>query len=169
MNKSFLLATVCAAACLVPSEVSAADTLKDVLGKYFTVGAAVNVDAVWGRNAAEAKIVVDNFNSIVAENCMKGEEIHPEEDTYFWDDADRTVKFAEDNGLEMIGHCLVWHSQPPKWMFTDEKGDTVSRQVLIDRMRNHITTVMTRYKGRIKGWDVVNEAVNDDGTMRQSP
>ena len=169
MNKSFLLVTVCAAACLVPSEVVAADTLKDVLGKYFTVGAAVNVDVVWGRNAAEAKIVTDNFNSIVAENCMKGEEIHPEEDTYFWDDADRTVKFAEDNGLEMIGHCLVWHSQPPKWMFTDEKGDTVSREVLIRRMRDHITTVMTRYKGRIKGWDVVNEAVNDDGTMRETP
>ena len=169
MNKSFLFFLVCAAACLAPSEVVAADTFKDVLGKYFTVGAAVNVDAVWGRNAAEAKIVTDNFNSIVAENCMKGEVIHPEEDTYFWDDADRTVKFAEDNGLEMIGHCLVWHSQPPKWMFTDEKGDTVSRQVLIDRMRDHITTVMTRYKGRIKGWDVVNEAVNDDGTMRQSP
>lgn len=169
MNKSFLLVTVCTAACLVPSEVVAADTLKDVLGKYFTVGAAVNVDVVWGRNAAEAKIVTDNFNSIVAENCMKGEEIHPEEDTYFWDDADRTVKFAEDNGLEMIGHCLVWHSQPPKWMFTDEKGDTVSREVLIRRMRDHITTVMTRYKGRIKGWDVVNEAVNDDGTMRETP
>ena len=72
MNKSFLLATVCAAACLVPSEVSAADTLKDVLGKYFTVGAAVNVDAVWGRNAAEAKIVVVNFYSLLAENWLQG-------------------------------------------------------------------------------------------------
>lgn len=80
--------------------------MKDVLGKYFTVGAAVNTDIVYGRSPEEARIVTDNFNSIVAENCMKGEVIHPEENTYFWDDADRTVKFAEDNGLEIIGHCL---------------------------------------------------------------
>ena len=113
MNKRSLLVTACAAACLAMCETVAAGTLKDVLGKYFTVGAAVSSDVVWGRNGAEAKLVTDNFNSIVAENCMKGERIHPEEDTYFWDDADRTVKFAEDNGLEMIGHCLVWHSQPP--------------------------------------------------------
>ncbi len=143
--------------------------MKDVLGKYFTVGAAVNTDIVYGRSPEEARIVTDNFNSIVAENCMKGEVIHPEENTYFWDDADRTVKFAEDNGLEIIGHCLVWHSQPPEWMFTYENGDTVSRAVLIDRMYHHITNVVSRYKGKIKGWDVVNEAVNDDGTMRQSP
>ena len=163
----FLLFGLCLAQTV--SAANDGDTMKDVLGKYFTVGAAVNTDIVYGRSPEEARIVTDNFNSIVAENCMKGEVIHPEENTYFWDDADRTVKFAEDNGLEIIGHCLVWHSQPPEWMFTYENGDTVSRAVLIDRMYYHITNVVSRYKGKIKGWDVVNEAVNDDGTMRQSP
>lgn len=169
MNKktAFLLLGMCMA-CL-PSAAKNGATLKDVLGKYFTVGAAVNVNIVNGNDPEVAKIVTDNFNSIVAENCMKGEVIHPEENTYFWDDADRTVKFAEDNGLEIIGHCLVWHTQPPKWMFTYENGDTVSRDVLINRMRRHITDVMTRYKGKIKGWDVVNETVNDDGSMRETP
>jgi len=143
-------------------------TLKDALGKYFLIGAAVDTTVTRGHNPVIADIVKDNFNSIVAENCMKGEELRPSEDVFFWDDADKTVAFAERNGLTLIGHCLVWHSQPPKWMFTDKNGNYVSRYVLIDRMYHHITTVMQRYKGRIKGWDVVNEAVNDDGTMRES-
>ena len=69
----------------------------------------------------------------------------------------------------IVGHALVWHNQTPKWVFEDEKGNPASREVLLERMREHIFTVVGRYKGRIKGWDVVNEAVNDDGTMRQSP
>ena len=133
-------------------------TMKDVLGKYFLIGAAVNVNTVWNRDAKAAEVVKKNFNSIVAENCMKGEEIHPEENVYDWKDADQTVKFGEENGLTVIGHCLVWHSQAPKWMFVDKEGKTVSREVLIDRMYHHITNVVGRYKGRIKGWDVINEA-----------
>lgn len=144
-------------------------TLKDVLGKYFLFGAAIDTTVSRGHNPAVSDIVIKNFNSIVAENCMKGEEIHPEENRYYWDDADKIVDYARKNNLTMIGHCLVWHSQPPRWMFTHANGDTVSRYELIDRMYHHITTVMKRYKGRIKGWDVVNEAVEDDGSMRQTP
>ncbi len=169
MNKNTIISIFGALMAFTPSAAEGHGTLKDVLGKYFTIGAAVTDDIVWGRSPEEARIVTENFNSIVAENSMKGENIHPYEDTFYWVDADRTVKFAEDHKLEMIGHCLVWHSQPPKWMFTYEKGDTVPRHVLIDRMYHHITTIVKRYKGRIKGWDVVNEAVNDDGTMRETP
>ena len=68
----------------------------------------------------------------------------------------------------IVGHTLIWHSQAPDWFFVDEKGKDVSREVLIERMKNHITTIMTRYKGRIDGWDVLNEAVMDDGTLRNS-
>ena len=144
-------------------------TLKETVGKYFYIGAAVNTSCVWERNTVEANIVKDNFNSIVAENCMKGEVIHPEENRYDWRDADQTVAFAEKYGLTVFGHCLVWHSQPPRWMFTDDKGKPVTREVLIDRMYHHITTVVSHYRGRIKGWDVVNEAFNDDGTLRHTP
>lgn len=144
-------------------------TLKDVVGKYFLIGVAMNSDQVWGRDSIGARVARDNFNSVVAENCMKGEVIHPEENRYDWTDADQTVKFGTDNGMAVIGHCLVWHSQPPRWMFTDAQGAPVTRDVLIERMRSHITNVVTRYKGKILGWDVVNEAINDDGTMRETP
>jgi endo-1,4-beta-xylanase len=144
-------------------------TLKDAISPYFLIGVAMNADQVWMRDSMGARVARDNFNSVVAENCMKGEVIHPEEDRYEWIDADQTVKFGQENGMTVIGHCLVWHSQPPKWMFTYANGDTVSRYVLIDRMYHHITTVMSRYKGKVKGWDVVNEAINDDGSFRETP
>lgn len=168
-NVVFLLACMFAMASVLPVSAGNTKTLKDVLGRYFLVGAAMNVDQIWNRTPDETNVVKNNFNSIVAENCMKGEEIHPEENRFFWDDADRFVKFGQDNGLAIIGHCLVWHSQPPVWMFTDERGDTVSRDVLIDRMHRHISAVVGRYKGRILGWEVVNEIFNDDGTFRNSP
>lgn len=168
-NIIFFLACMLAVAGVSPLSAKNNKTLKDVFGKYFLIGTAMNVDQIWERNADEANIVKNNFNAVVAENCMKGEEIHPEENRFFWDDADRLVKFAEDNGLAVTGHCLVWHSQAPVWMFTDERGDTVSRDVLINRMHRHISEVVGRYKGRILGWDVVNEIFNDDGTFRESP
>lgn len=168
-NVVFLIACILTLTSVLPLTAGSNKTLKDALGRYFLIGAAVNIDQIWERNPDEADIVKKNFNSIVAENCMKGEEIHPEENRFFWDDADRLMKFAEDNGLAVTGHCLIWHSQPPVWMFTDERGDTVSRDVLIDRMHRHISEVVGRYKGRILGWDVVNEIFNDNGTFRETP
>lgn len=171
MNRKLKTLGTVAAALLfsMPSFAGNDVTLKDALGKYFLFGAAIDTTVTRGHNPVVADIVKNNFNSVVAENCMKGEEIHPEKDRYDWNDADKFMAFAEENNLAVIGHCLVWHSQPPKWMFTYENGDTVSRYELIDRMYHHITTVMQRYKGRIKGWDVVNEAVEDNGRMRQTP
>jgi endo-1,4-beta-xylanase len=67
------------------------------------------------------------------------------------------------------GHTLVWHSQTPRWVFENAQGQPLSRDELLARMKNHISTVVGRYKGRIKGWDVVNEALNEDGTLRASP
>lgn len=171
MNKNLLTLGAVAMLLLTPAPTLADNdvTLKEALGKYFLIGAAIDTTVTRGHNPEVANIVKTHFNSVVAENCMKGEELRPSEDVFFWDDADKFMAFAEQNNLAVIGHCLVWHSQPPKWMFTDKEGNTVSRYVLIDRMYHHITTVMQRYKGRIKGWDVVNEAVNDDGTMRETP
>lgn len=144
-------------------------TLQEVLGKYFLVGAAVDTNFTQGNDPQAEALCRRQFNSVVAENCMKGEVIHPAVNYFYWRDADKLVDWAEQNGKAVIGHCLVWHSQPPAWMFTYENGDTVSRDDLIGRMYNHIMTVASRYRGRIKGWDVVNEVLNDDGTMRQTP
>jgi endo-1,4-beta-xylanase len=99
---------------------------------------------------------------------MKSMYLQPEEGQFFFDDADRFVNFGEQNNLVTTGHCLIWHSQAPAWFFTDKEGKEVSREVLIQRMKDHITTVVSRYKGRIKGWDVVNEAIMDDGSWRPS-
>ena len=144
-------------------------TLKDVLGKYFLVGAAVDRNLPAGEDPQAETLVKAQFNQVVAENCMKGELIHPEVNRYDWTDADRLVDWSQRNGMTLIGHCLVWHSQPPKWMFTDETGKNVSRETLIGRMYSHIMTVVTRYRGKIKGWDVVNEAFEDDGSYRKTP
>ncbi len=143
--------------------------LKDVMGKYFLVGAAVNADLAAGLDPQAEAVVKEQFNQVVAENCMKGEVIHPEVNRYDWTDGDKLADWAEKNGKTLIGHCLVWHSQPPKWMFTDENGKNVSRETLIGRMYSHIMTVVTHYKGKVKGWDVVNEAIEDDGSYRKSP
>lgn len=144
-------------------------TLKDVLGKYFLVGAAVDRNLPAGEDPQAETLVKAQFNQVVAENCMKGELIHPEVNRYDWTDADRLVDWSQRHGMTLIGHCLVWHSQPPKWMFTDETGKNVSRETLIGRMYSHIMTIVTRYRGKIKGWDVVNEAFEDDGSYRKTP
>lgn len=143
--------------------------LKDVMGKYFLIGAAVNTDLPAGRDPQAEALVKEQFNQVVAENCMKGEKNHPEVNRFDFADGDQLADWAQKNGKTLIGHCLVWHSQPPKWMFTDADGKTVSRETLIGRMYNHIMTVVTHYKGKVKGWDVVNEAFEDDGSYRQSP
>src|SRR5690606_7551171 len=81
--------------------------------------------------------------------------------------ADKFVEFGEKRGMFIIGHTLMWHSQTPRWVFEDENGNDVAKDVLLERLREHIRTVVGRYKGRVKGWDVVNEAVKDeDGNVR---
>ncbi len=69
----------------------------------------------------------------------------------------------------IIGHTLVWHHQTPRWVFEGKDGKPADRKELLKRMRDHIMKVVGRYKGKIKGWDVVNEALNEDGTLRESP
>lgn len=142
--------------------------LKDAYAQKFHIGAALNLDQIKGRTPKALVVLKDHFNSIVAENCMKSMYLQPKEGEFFFDDADAFVALGEKNKMHIIGHTLVWHSQAPAWFFVDDQGKQVSREVLIDRMRNHITTVVSRYKGRIHGWDVVNEAVLDNGEWRKS-
>jgi endo-1,4-beta-xylanase len=144
-------------------------SLKDAFQNDFRIGASLNAGQYTGRNAAEAALVKAQFNTITPENDLKWGLIHPALKRYNFERADRYVEFGERNHMFIVGHCLVWHNQTPGWVFQDEQGKPLSRAALLERMRDHIRTVVGRYKGRIKGWDVVNEAVNDDGTLRQSP
>lgn len=143
-------------------------SLKNALDGKFYIGTALNLNQIQGRDTASLKIVKDQFAAIVAENCMKSMYMQPKEGEFFFDDADKFVELGEQNQLFVTGHCLIWHSQAPSWFFTDDKGKDVSPEVLKERMKDHITKIVNRYKGRIKGWDVVNEAILDNGEFRKS-
>jgi endo-1,4-beta-xylanase len=144
-------------------------TLKDAYKGIFRIGAALNPAQFEERDPRANPIVAAQFNTISPENVLKWGVVHPRPDGYSFDAADRYVAFGEKHNMFIIGHCLVWHSQTPRWVFEDEQGKPLGRAALLDRMHDHIRTVVGRYKGRIHGWDVVNEALNEDGTMRQSP
>ena len=141
---------------------------KDAFEGKFLIGTTLNTNQIAGNEPEAIKLTKREFNSIVAENCMKMESLQPSEGYFFWDEAAAFVKFGEDNGMHIVGHTLVWHSQTPAWLFVDSEGNDVSREVLIERMRTHIQTVVGRYKGRVDGWDVVNESILEDGSWRQS-
>jgi len=143
-------------------------TLKEAFKGKFLIGAAVNTRQSSGKDKKGVQIIEQQFNSIVAENCMKSEEIHPKEKLYNFSQADEFVEFGEKNVMAIIGHTLIWHSQLASWFCVDKSGKNVSPEILKKRMKEHITTVVGRYKGRIKGWDVVNEAIEDDGSYRNS-
>jgi endo-1,4-beta-xylanase len=143
--------------------------LKDAYKDAFLVGAAINQAQIYEQDARGVNIVRQQFDSITPENILKWRVVHPKPDVYDFAAADKYVEFGEKNHMFLIGHTLVWHNQTPKWVFEDEKGNPLTRKALLKRMHDHIKTVVGRYKGRIKGWDVVNEALDEDGTMRQSP
>jgi endo-1,4-beta-xylanase len=158
-------------ACLSPAALAGDPgdwSLHRAYADKFIVGTALNIDQINGRDPEGIGLLKQHFSSIVAENCMKSCFLQPQEGVFCFDNADRFVEFGEDNGMWIIGHTLIWHSQLPDWFFVDGEGNDVSREVLIGRMKNHITTVVSRYKGRVHGWDVVNEAILDDGSLRKS-
>lgn len=146
-----------------------AQSLKEALGPYCLVGTALNQWQSDAQDDMATAVVRRHFNAAVAENCMKPEVLQPAEGMFDFRLADKFVDYCEKNGLTPIGHCLVWHSQAPDWFFSDSWGHPVSREVLVKRIQSHIATVVGHFKGRIKGWDVVNEAFEDDGSYRKSP
>lgn len=142
--------------------------LKKVFEKDFHIGAALNRDQVSGRDAAATALIETHFNSITTENMLKWENVHPEPDRYDFKPADEFVAFGEKHKMFIVGHTLVWHNQTPRWVFEDETGKPATREILLQRLRDHIFAVVGRYKGRIHGWDVVNEALEDDGSPRKT-
>ena len=133
--------------------------LKDYYAGYFPVGVAVGARQLQG---AEAALIREQFNSVTPENAMKMGPIHPEENRYFWTDADAIVNFAQQHKLRVRGHNLLWHEQTPRWLFKNADGSRVSKDELLRRLHDHIFAVVQRYKGKIYAWDVVNEAISDN-------
>jgi len=149
------------------SDKNSQPVLKDVFQNDFYIGAALNVEQIYGKEPEAMDLVARHFNSITPENIMKWEEIHPEPERYNFEASDQYVAFGEKHNMHIIAHALVWFHQTPDWVFQDESGNPLSREALLERMKEHIFTVMGRYRGRIHGWDVVNEAIMKDGSFRK--
>jgi endo-1,4-beta-xylanase len=154
--------------CAAPErDAHAAEFLKEVFRDDFPIGVALSASQLKGRDPDAIALVEKHFNSISPENLLKWEAVHPEPGRYEFGPADRFVAFGEARGMHIVGHTLVWFDQTPGSTFRDGAGKPLGREALLDRMREHIFTVMRRYKGRIHGWDVVNEALVD-GRYRDS-
>ncbi len=136
--------------------VSLCDAYKD----YFPIGAAVSSRCIHTHR----DLLLRHFCSVTATNEMKFSSIHPDEGSYQFVLADSIVEFAEANDMLIRGHTLVWHLQTPERVFINSDGASASRDLLLSRMRDHIETVVSRYKGRVYCWDVVNEAIDDKGS-----
>lgn len=136
--------------------------LSEKYADHFPIGAAVDSSSVM----THAALLKAHFRSITPENEMKFESLQPTEGNFTYAAADRIVDFALQNGMQVRGHALVWHSQNPSWLFSNGAGGVASRQQLLNRMKNHITNVMRHFRGKVQVWDVVNEAVMEDGTLR---
>ena len=149
-----------------PTDFAEGPGLKDAYKDYFTIGVAVNKTNV--SDPAQMEIIKKQFNSVTAENAWKPGEIHPKEGVWNFGLADSIANFCRENGIKMRGHCLCWHSQFADWMFTDKKGKPVKKEVFYERLREHIHTVVNRYKDVVYAWDVVNEAIADDNMMFRS-
>ncbi len=141
-------------------------TLKEAYKDAFLVGTALNEAIVSGEDHESQKIVLQQFNTITAENVLKAGPINPEPGVYNFDPADAFVDFGEENDMFIVGHTLVWHNQTPDWFFKNENGEPNSHEEQVERMRSHIETVAGRYAGRIDAWDVVNEVIDNDGSYR---
>ena len=135
--------------------------LKDAFAGKFLIGTASDLR---GYSDVERANIKANYNVITPENCMKPQPIHPSENTYNWATPDALVQWCQDNNIKVWGHNLCWHSQTGYWFFQPgTNGEPVTRDLVMERFKNHILTVVGHYKGRVIGWDVVNEAINDGG------
>ncbi|MEP7110316.1 MAG: endo-1,4-beta-xylanase [Ferruginibacter sp.] len=137
--------------------------LKDAFKNDFLIGTALNVAQIEGKNAGAAAFVPQQFNAVTPENIMKAEVIHPKWDTYNFDLADKLVAYGKKYNIKVNGHTLIWHSQLPAFVRNMKDADSVKQF-----FTSHINTVAGRYDEKVFSWDVVNEALNEDGSLRKS-
>jgi endo-1,4-beta-xylanase len=138
-------------------------TLKNAFAKDFVIGTALAPKHIDNVGMRGKNLVMREYNTITPENIMKWEEINPQPDVFNWEEPDNFVQFGEDNEMFIVGHALVWHSQLSEYV-----TQINDHEALLAAMKTHIDAVAGRYKGRIDAWDVVNEALNEDGTLRES-
>jgi len=159
-RRTFLAATTAAVvhAGLETRVGAEAPSLKDAYRNVFLIGTALDFRRPDEFDATELGIIKAQFNVITPENSMKPASVHPQENTWNWTQPEALVKFCGENDTKTVGHCLAWHQQTNPWFFQN-----ANREVALQRLRDHILTLVGHFKGKIIGWDVVNEAINDGG------
>lgn len=157
------LITACSGSKKTARSSSAEPTLKEAYKNDFLIGTALNSQQIEEKDSNAAKLVPEQFNAATPENIMKAEIIHPQWDKYNFELADKMVEYGKKHNILINGHTLIWHSQLPA--FARNIKDVDSFKTFFN---DHITTIASRYNGKIDSWDVVNEALNEDGTMRKS-
>ncbi len=142
-------------------EIQSLPRLKDIYAKDFLIGTCLDFYSPDTYSARDLEVIKSQFDVATPENSMKPGNIHPSEGQWDWAAADALMKFCQENSIQVTGHTLVWHEQTPNWFFLDANGDKASRQQVLARLKEHIETLVGHFKGKVKGWDVVNEVVRD--------
>lgn len=148
---------------------AAAETLRHAVNGRFLIGTAVMSRQL--DNPATAELVARQFNCLTAENEFKPQSLQPQPGKFRFDAADKIIDFARRYDMKVVGHNLCWHSQTPAWMFRDADGKPLPRDEALKNLKDHIDGVVGHFKGKVVGWDVVNEAVSDAGDdyLRDTP
>ncbi|MEO7599263.1 MAG: endo-1,4-beta-xylanase [Opitutus sp.] len=145
-------------------------TLKEAFKDDFLIGVALNPRQFGNTDPRTTELITREFNCATAENDMKWELLEPKPNEFHFDAADKFIDFCRSHDLVIIGHNLCWHAQLPAWVSKPDAGqETLTKEVLLARLKHHIFTVAAHFKGKVRGWDVVNEAINDgNGEYRKS-
>jgi endo-1,4-beta-xylanase len=145
-------------------------SLKEKYQDQFLIGTALNLSQIQQKNADETTLIRKEFNSITAENIMKWALIHPKPNEYQFSMVDEFVNFGKESNMSVVGHTLLWHQQIPPWVYqvSDEDTSLTDKETLYQRIKEHVDAVAGRYRGKIDGWDVLNEALEEDGSLRNS-
>jgi endo-1,4-beta-xylanase len=169
IDAAALAATLAAGLLLAPLDAGQQAALKDLMPKGTVIGVAINQRQFDGTDKAGADLIAAQFNQISPENVLKFGPTQPALDRYNFEPSDKYVEFGVAHHMQIVGHNLVWHSQTGAWVFEGGDGKPAGRETLLGRMRDHVHSVVGRYKGKIHGWDVVNEAIDEEGSLRKSP
>lgn len=169
LNDIVFLVLFCGIVCLIGCNNILADksnksrSLSNHFKNHFHVGAAINENTILGNDNKSKEIVVSEFNSITPENSLKWMFVQPQPGKFDFKVSDKYVNIGSKNGMYTVGHALIWHAQLAEFMQNiDNEEETLFH------VKNHINTLMNRYKGKIDAWDVVNEAFEEDGSFRES-
>lgn len=171
MKQKKAIIIICAAsfiitACVINKNSNTAQgipSLKEVFKNDFVIGTALNAEQIVEKDSTAAAVIATQFDGLTPENIMKCEIIHPEWGKYNFVLADKLVEYGKKLNAPVFGHTLIWHSQLSPFVRKIQSKDSFSVF-----FKEHINTIASRYDGKIKGWDVVNEALNEDGTLRKS-